>query len=171
MEALSFYLAGSTSNYFAVAVVKRDSGLTWSSLRGRRSCHTGIGRTAGWNVPMGIIHKATNDCNFGEPLCTLQATQVTASSWNDARLCLLVQPTTSVLAVPQEQTQPPPSAPSVSAAGAALTMKPNAEPVRKSSTTAMLELSGIEPKWSPFLFYEMSSLSLPGYEFCPCCVS
>lgn len=56
--------SGPHSSYYAVAVVKRSSGLTWESLRGRRSCHTGVGRTAGWNVPMGLIRQATNDCNF-----------------------------------------------------------------------------------------------------------
>lgn len=69
------HLAGPDSSYYAVAVAKRSSGLTWETLRGRRSCHTGIGRTAGWNVPMGLIHQATNDCNFGESSCTLSAMQ------------------------------------------------------------------------------------------------
>ncbi|KAM9349282.1 transferrin-a [Symphorus nematophorus] len=52
------------SSYYAVAVVKKGSGVTWDTLKGKRSCHTGIGRTAGWNVPMGQIHKQTNDCDF-----------------------------------------------------------------------------------------------------------
>ncbi|XP_057707875.1 serotransferrin-like [Corythoichthys intestinalis] len=54
----------SASSYYAVAVVKRNSGITWDSLRGRRSCHTGYGRNAGWNVPMGQIYKETGDCDF-----------------------------------------------------------------------------------------------------------
>ncbi|KAM9844514.1 transferrin-a [Aulostomus maculatus] len=52
------------SSYYAVAVVKKSSGLTWDTLKGKRSCHTGIGRTAGWNIPMGHIHKQTSDCDF-----------------------------------------------------------------------------------------------------------
>ncbi|XP_054452189.1 transferrin-a [Anoplopoma fimbria] len=52
------------SSYYAVAVVKKSSGLTWETLKGNRSCHTGFGRTAGWNVPMGQIHKDTGDCDF-----------------------------------------------------------------------------------------------------------
>ncbi|XP_049889736.1 transferrin-a [Epinephelus moara] len=52
------------SSYYAVAVVKKNSGVTWENLQGKRSCHTGIGRTAGWNVPMGIIHSQTNNCDF-----------------------------------------------------------------------------------------------------------
>ncbi|KAM3605207.1 uncharacterized protein V6R79_022248 [Siganus canaliculatus] len=57
-------LSGAASSYYAVAVVKKNSGVTWENLRGKRSCHTGIGRTAGWNIPMGHIHKITNDCDF-----------------------------------------------------------------------------------------------------------
>ncbi|XP_068604701.1 serotransferrin-like [Brachionichthys hirsutus] len=55
----------SASSYHAVAVVKKSSKLTWEKLKGKKSCHTGIGRTAGWNVPMGIIHKELQHCNFG----------------------------------------------------------------------------------------------------------
>ncbi|XP_077471698.1 serotransferrin-like isoform X2 [Stigmatopora argus] len=54
----------STSSYYAVAVVKKDSGITWANLRGKKSCHTGYGRNAGWNIPMGKIYKETGDCNF-----------------------------------------------------------------------------------------------------------
>ena len=59
-------LAGTASSYYAVAVVKKGSGVTWDNLKGKRSCHTGIGRTAGWNVPMGLIHKQTSDCDFSK---------------------------------------------------------------------------------------------------------
>ncbi|XP_033959690.1 serotransferrin-like [Pseudochaenichthys georgianus] len=55
---------GEQSSYFAVAVVKRSSGLTWNTLKGHRSCHTGLGRTAGWNIPMGLIYNQTHDCDF-----------------------------------------------------------------------------------------------------------
>ncbi|MBN3298543.1 TRFE1 protein, partial [Amia calva] len=50
--------------YYAVAVVKKDSGITWETLRGKKSCHTKLGSTGGWNIPMGIILKETKDCNF-----------------------------------------------------------------------------------------------------------
>uniref|UniRef100_A0A3B1K3T3 Serotransferrin n=1 Tax=Astyanax mexicanus TaxID=7994 RepID=A0A3B1K3T3_ASTMX len=53
-------------SYYAVAVVRADSKLTWSSLRGKKSCHTGLGRTAGWNVPMGLLHKDTGECDFSK---------------------------------------------------------------------------------------------------------
>ncbi|XP_043989676.1 transferrin-a [Gambusia affinis] len=52
------------SSYYAVAVVKKSSGVTWANLAGKKSCHTGIGRTAGWNIPMGHIYAQTKDCNF-----------------------------------------------------------------------------------------------------------
>ncbi|KAL3988493.1 BTB/POZ domain-containing protein KCTD2/5/17 [Sarotherodon galilaeus] len=52
------------SSYYAVAVVKKGSGVTWENLKGKKSCHTGIGRTAGWNIPMGQIYKTEHDCDF-----------------------------------------------------------------------------------------------------------
>lgn len=58
--------ASTASSYYAVAVVKKGSGVTWSNLKGKKSCHTGVGRTAGWNIPMGQVHKQTNDCDFSE---------------------------------------------------------------------------------------------------------
>ncbi|CAJ1072255.1 transferrin-a isoform X2 [Xyrichtys novacula] len=52
------------SSYYAVAVVKKNSGVTWDTLNGKRSCHTGVGRTAGWNIPMGHVYKQTQNCDF-----------------------------------------------------------------------------------------------------------
>ncbi|XP_070829853.1 serotransferrin-like [Chaetodon trifascialis] len=63
-EAQCSVPGASASSYYAVAVVKKGSGVTWENLKGKKSCHTGIGRTAGWNIPMGHIHKLTNDCDF-----------------------------------------------------------------------------------------------------------
>ncbi|XP_062439087.1 ovotransferrin-like [Rhea pennata] len=55
------------ASYFAVAVVKKsDKDITWNNLQGKKSCHTAVGRTAGWNIPMGLIHNRTGSCNFDE---------------------------------------------------------------------------------------------------------
>ncbi|XP_066206570.1 inhibitor of carbonic anhydrase-like [Saccopteryx leptura] len=52
--------------YYAVAVVKKsDADLTWSSLRGKKSCHTAVGTAAGWNIPMGLLlYNQTGSCKF-----------------------------------------------------------------------------------------------------------
>ncbi|ELV10049.1 Lactotransferrin [Tupaia chinensis] len=55
------------ARYLAVAVVRKsDADITWNSLRGRKSCHTAMGRTAGWNIPMGLLFNQTHSCRFGE---------------------------------------------------------------------------------------------------------
>ncbi|XP_062988369.1 serotransferrin [Elgaria multicarinata webbii] len=54
--------------YTAVAVVKKaNAGITWNNLKGKKSCHTGVDRTAGWNIPMGLLYKKNNStCDFGK---------------------------------------------------------------------------------------------------------
>ncbi|XP_012791641.1 serotransferrin [Sorex araneus] len=52
--------------YLAVAVVKASSGITWNSLQGKKSCHTAVDRTAGWNIPMGLLYNRINHCKFDE---------------------------------------------------------------------------------------------------------
>ncbi|KAK2090337.1 hypothetical protein P7K49_031593 [Saguinus oedipus] len=53
--------------YFAVAVVKKSTAdLTWDTLKGKKSCHTAVGRTAGWNIPMGLLYNKINHCRFDE---------------------------------------------------------------------------------------------------------
>ena len=41
--------------YYAVAVVKKDTGFSIDQLSGKKSCHTGLGKTAGWNIPIGTL--------------------------------------------------------------------------------------------------------------------
>lgn len=53
--------------YLAVAVVKSsDADLNWNNLKGKKSCHTAVDRTAGWNIPMGLLYNKINSCKFGE---------------------------------------------------------------------------------------------------------
>lgn len=51
--------------YRAVAVVKKkDKDITWKNLQDSKSCHTGLGRTAGYNIPAGLIFKETGVCDL-----------------------------------------------------------------------------------------------------------
>lgn len=63
----------SGGSYYAVAVVKKDSSIqSFEDLKGKKSCHTGIGRTAGYNAPLytlltkNLIKK--EDCPYAKAL-------------------------------------------------------------------------------------------------------
>ena len=52
-----FSLLGDAS-YWAVAIVKKldqSINLTAAGLKGKSSCHTGYQKSAGWNMPMGML--------------------------------------------------------------------------------------------------------------------
>lgn len=60
-------------SYFAVAVVKKDSPYkSFADLKGAKSCHTGIGRTAGYNAPLYTLIKLNliknTDCPYPKAL-------------------------------------------------------------------------------------------------------
>ena len=48
-------LPDNTVRYYGVAVVKNNKDLKLNELKGKKSCHTGAGKTAGWNIPIGYF--------------------------------------------------------------------------------------------------------------------
>ncbi|KAM9088169.1 inhibitor of carbonic anhydrase [Megaptera novaeangliae] len=43
------------THHYVVAVVKKGSNFQLNQLQGKKSCHTGLGWSAGWNIPIGIL--------------------------------------------------------------------------------------------------------------------
>lgn len=73
-----------------MAVVRRsDASLTWNSVKGKKSCHTAVDRTAGWNIPMGLLFNQTGSCKFGKELqrCGGWATLEGRPPWRVGILC------------------------------------------------------------------------------------
>nr|XP_045618315.1 transferrin-like [Procambarus clarkii] len=61
------------ASYFAVAVVHANSGITsLSQLQGKKSCHTGIDKTAGWKIPVVTLLEAgllkAGNCDYAGEL-------------------------------------------------------------------------------------------------------
>lgn len=71
LELWILILISLLQGHYAVAVVKKsDANLTWNSLRGKKSCHTAAGTSAGWNIPVGLIYNQTGSCKLGK--CVLR---------------------------------------------------------------------------------------------------
>lgn len=47
--------SASETCYYAVAVAKKGTTFGIRDLRGKKSCHTGLGKSAGWNIPIGTL--------------------------------------------------------------------------------------------------------------------
>ncbi|NWI56850.1 TRFM protein, partial [Calyptomena viridis] len=93
------YSADDSSNaYYAVVLVKRNpsNAFTISDLKGKKSCHTGLGRNAGWNIPIGILIKRgiikTRDCNIPQAVSEFFSASCVPSAEQDnypSELCQL----------------------------------------------------------------------------------
>ncbi|XP_042636333.1 serotransferrin-like [Orycteropus afer afer] len=80
------FMSSSLQGYLAVAVVKTSNpGINWDTLRGKKSCHTGVSRTAGWNIPMGLIYNKTKSCAFDQ----FFSESCAPGSKHDSKLCAL----------------------------------------------------------------------------------
>lgn len=55
-------------HYYAVAIAKKGTNFQLNQLQGVRSCHTGLGRSAGWNIPIGTLRPFLNWTGPPEPL-------------------------------------------------------------------------------------------------------
>ncbi|NWQ73712.1 TRFM protein, partial [Columbina picui] len=93
------YSADDNSNaYYAVVLVKRNlsNAFTISDLKGKKSCHTGLGRTAGWTIPIGMLIKRgiikTRDCNIPQAVSEFFSASCVPSAKQDnypSKLCQL----------------------------------------------------------------------------------
>ena len=41
--------------YYGLAVVKKATNFNLKELNGKKSCHTGVGKTVGWKIPVGYL--------------------------------------------------------------------------------------------------------------------
>ncbi|KAM6062779.1 melanotransferrin [Chlamydotis macqueenii] len=94
----SYSADDNSSAYYAVAVVKRNlsNAFTVSDLKGKKSCHTGLGRNAGWNIPIGMLIKRgiikTRDCSIPQAVSEFFSASCVPSAQQDnypPKLCQL----------------------------------------------------------------------------------
>ncbi|XP_074009750.1 melanotransferrin isoform X1 [Numenius arquata] len=94
----SYSADDNSSAYYAVVLVKRNSSnaFTISDLKGKKSCHTGLGRTAGWNIPIGMLIKRgiikTRDCDIPQAVSEFFSASCVPSAKQEnypAKLCQL----------------------------------------------------------------------------------
>ena len=63
-----FSLPGDVREYYAVAVVKRDSDIQrLSDIRGKKACFSGVGNLAGWVMPIAKVSPAAARSCRGRP--------------------------------------------------------------------------------------------------------
>ncbi|CAB3976742.1 Hypothetical predicted protein [Paramuricea clavata] len=41
--------------YYGLAIVKKGTNFTLNTLKGKNTCHTTVGKTVGWNIPVGYL--------------------------------------------------------------------------------------------------------------------
>ena len=42
-------------HYYGLAVVETGANFSFKELKGKKSCHTGVGKTVGWKIPVGYL--------------------------------------------------------------------------------------------------------------------
>ncbi|XP_022090494.1 melanotransferrin-like [Acanthaster planci] len=112
--------AGNDMGYYAIAVVKKNNtGFGLRDLQGKKSCHTGVRKTAGWNVPVGYLLEAgymiPTDCQddirstgaFFSESCAPGAlsSEYNPDGNNPESLCALCQ-TTTPIKCPRNSNEP-----------------------------------------------------------------